>query len=325
MNTGVSALLILSTLGMGGWAVWENQQRSALEAKLSQVTQERDTFRVVATRKLELQAKTEVKSEGPEGLGPDHAKALEEEVQREKPQEPAKAPEEDSPVSGMAKMMKDPAMKDMMKAQMRSQMDVMYRDLFDMLGLDSDKQEKLSKLLADRSGSGMEMGFAMMGGEKLSPEVMKQKSDEVKKQMEASDKLLKDLLGEKDHAQFDRYEKSQVERQQLKTLNSQLKDKGIALSEEAESQLMDAMYQERTNFKYDVDFADQKSFDPEKFTEANMNRYAEQQKSLQGQVLKRAEKILSTEQLEIFRQSQAQQAAMEKMGMEMGMKMMKGK
>jgi hypothetical protein len=325
MKNSVAAFLIFSTLGMGGWAVWENQQRNILQEKLSQALQERDTFRVVATRKLELKAQTEVKSDGPQGLGPEHSKALEDELLAEKPKPPPREPEGDGPVSGMARMMKDPAMRDMVKAQMRSQMDVVYRDLFDMLGLDPEKQDKLSKLLADRAGAGMELGLAMMGGEKLSPEVMKQRGEAMKKQTEESDKALKEMLGEKDFAQFERYEKSQLERQQLKTLNSQLKDKGLALSEEAESQLMDAMYQERSNFKYDVDLADQKNFDPEKFTEANMLRFEEQQKALQAQVLRRAETILSPEQLDIFRQTQEQQAAMEKLGRDMGMKMLKGK
>ena len=65
--------------------------------------------------------------------------------------------------------------------------------------------------------------------------------------------------------------------------------------------------------------------DPLQFTEANMERYGEQQKTLQAQVLKRAGTVLNKEQLEVFRQSQVQQATMEKMGREMGMKMFKTK
>ncbi len=216
-------------------------------------------------------------------------------------------------------------MKEIMKSQMRSQMDFMYRDLFDLLGLAPEKQEALSKMLADRAQAGMDIGFAMMSGQKPSPEEMKKKQEEAKAATEASDKALKELLGDSDYAKFESFEKSQPERQQLNTLNSQLKDKGIALSEEAESKLMDAMFQERTNFKYDVNMGDQKDFDLSKFTQENLTRYSEQQAELRGKVLTRAETILTPDQLEVFRKSQEQQAAMEKMGMEMGLKMMGGK
>lgn len=319
-SNGLAAVLFLAALGLGGWATWEHRQRTELQAKLASALEERDVLRVTAGKKLALNTKTEVKSDGPEGLGPDHAKALEEETKgTEKPAEDSK-----NPMAGMAKMMKDPAMKEMMKGQMRTQMDFMYRDLFDMLGLDEDKKEKLTKMLVDRTGAGMELGMAMMSGEKPSPEEAKRMSEEMKVATEASNKALKELLGDDDYGKFDQFEKSQPERQQLSTLNSQLKDKGIGLSEESESQLMDAMFQERTNFKYDVDFSDQKAFDPEKFTAPNMSRYQEQQEVLRGKIMERAGTILSPDQMEIFRKSQEQQAAMEKMGMEMGLKMMGG-
>ena len=168
----------------------------------------------------------------------------------------------------------------------------------------------------------MDMGLAMMGGNKLSEEDRKKKTEEMKLATETSDKVLKELLGDSDFAKFESFEKSQPERQQLTTLNTQLRDKGIALSEEAESKLMDAMFEERTNFKYDNNFGDQKNFDAGKFTDEGLSRFSEQQTELRGKILTRAEGILTVEQLDVFRKSQEQQAAMEKMGMEMGLKMM---
>lgn len=323
---GLSAILLLAALGLGGWATFEKRQRVVLVEKVTLLTQERDALRLTANRKMALGSKTEVKSDGPEGLGPEHAEALANESKK-----PEKAPaareevEKNNPMSAMADMMKDPAMKEMMKSQMRAQVEFMYRDLFDLLGLDAGKQEKLTKMLADRSGNGMDLGFSMMGGQKMSDEEKKKKQEEMKAATDASSKALKELLGDSDYAKFESFENSQPERLQLSTLNTQLKDKGIGLSEEAESKLMDAMFQERTNFKYDTDFADQKNFDFEKYNEAGLTRYAEQQQELRGRILTKAEGILTADQLEVFRKSQEQQAAMEKMGLEMGLKMMGGK
>ena len=319
---GLSVLFLLAALGMGGWAVWEQRKGAELEEKLVSVSQERDVLRMTANKKLALGSKTEVKSDGPEGLGPDHAKALEEESKGK--EKPGAAEADANPMSAMAKMMKDPAMREMMKSQMRSQVDFMYRDLFDLLGLDAGKQEKLTKLLVDRAGAGMDLGFSMMGGEKISDEERKKKTEAMAAATAESDKALKELLGD-DYAKYDSFEKSQPERQQLNTLNGLLKDKGIALSEEVESKLMDTMFQERTNFKYDVDLSDQKTFDPEKLTTQNLTRFQEQQAVLRGQILSKVEPILTPDQLEVFRKSQEQQAAMEKMGMEMAQKMMGGK
>lgn len=227
-NAGLLGLLTLIACGLGIWGAVEFRRRTQLEAEVALVSRERDVLRETANQKLALQASTEIRSDGPQGLGADHAEAL----QKEKEGTPkVEAEGEKNPMSSMAEMMKDPAMRDMMKSQMRSQLELQYRDLFDMLGLDGGKQEKLVKLLSDRASAGMEFGLSMMGGEKPSTEEMKKKAAEVKAMTGASDAEIKELLGEGDYAKFDRYEKSQTERQQLGVLNSQLKDQGIALSE----------------------------------------------------------------------------------------------
>ena len=322
---GLSVVLFLVSLGLGAWVTYERRSRTALDDKLASVTMERDALRVTANRKLALDSKTEVRADGPEGLGQEHAGALEEEAKAKNPKPKDGVKEEvekSNPLSPMADMMKDPAMKEMMKTQMRSQLEFAYRDLFDLLGLDAGKQDKLTKMLAERAGAGMELGLAMMGGEKMSAEEKKEKTEELKASTETSDKALRELLGDADYAKFESFEKSQPERLQLSTLNSQLKENGIGLSEEAESKLMDAMFHERTNFKYDTDFADHKNFDLDKYNEAGLARYAEQQKELRARILTKAEGILSADQLQVFQKAQEQQAAMEKMGMEMGLKMM---
>lgn len=323
---GLTLVFLLAAIGLGGWAVFEQSQRKKAEARLASVTQERDAYQITATKKLALSAKTDVKAEGPEGLGPDHAEALAEEQRENEKGKPKETPEVLGGMGGAMKdMMKDPRMMDAIKTQARAQVDLMYRDLFDLLGLDEAKQSKLSKLLADRAGAGMELGMAMMGGTKTDKDTLKKMGEDLKKAQTASDQALKDLLGDEAYSKFDRFEKSQPERQQLNTFNSQLKDKGMGLTPEAESQLMDAMYQERTNFKFEQDFADQSNFNPDTFNETAVQRYTEQQSELQAKVLQRAQGILNAEQMEIFRQSQEQAAAMQKMGMEMGLRMMKGK
>ncbi len=319
-SNGLMVTLLLAALGMGGWATWERRQKVEVMGRLGLAEKEREVLRLTAQKKLALGSKTEVKSDGPQGLGAEHAEALAKEALGE--EKPGAEEAKKNPMSAMAEMMKDPSMREAMKAQMRPQVDFMYRDLFDLLGLDPEKQEKLTKLLLDRMNAGMEVGLAMAGGAQGAGEEVKQRAEAMKAANEASEAEIKSLLGDSGYGQYERFEKSQPERQQISALNGQLKDKGLGLSEEAESKLMDAMYEERNNFKFDVNFADQKTMDPTQLTEENVNRYQEQQALLRGQVLAKAEGILTEPQLEVFRKSQEQQAAMEKMGLQMGVKMM---
>ncbi len=319
-SNGLMITLLLAALGMGGWATWERRQKVEVMGRLGLAEKEREVLRLTAQKKLALGSKTEVKSDGPQGLGAEHAEALAKEALGE--EKPGAEEAKKNPMSAMAEMMKDPSMREAMKAQMRPQVDFMYRDLFDLLGLDPEKQEKLTKLLLDRMNAGMEVGLAMAGGAQGAGEEVKQRAEAMKAANEASEAEIKSLLGDSGYGQYERFEKSQPERQQISALNGQLKDKGLGLSEEAESKLMDAMYEERNNFKFDVNFADQKTMDPTQLTEENVNRYQEQQALLRGQVLAKAEGILTEPQLEVFRKSQEQQAAMEKMGLQMGVKMM---
>jgi uncharacterized protein HemX len=73
---GLSAVLLLAALGLGGWVTWEQRQKAELAQKLTSITQERDALRVTANKKLALGSKTEVKADGSEGSGTEHAEAL---------------------------------------------------------------------------------------------------------------------------------------------------------------------------------------------------------------------------------------------------------
>ena len=78
---------------------------------------------------------------------------------------------------------------------------------------------------------------------------------------------------------------------------------------------MDAMYGERKKMKWDYDYADQQDLSPEKFTDAAIARYAEQQKEYDATVEQRLNSVLNEAQMESFRGQRSQQRAMEKMGL----------
>lgn len=303
--------LILVAAAMGGWAAWEQRQKSALTLELDSTRQELEALRAAKTA---------------DPLLPETRESVESSVtasEATEPQPAADQPKPESPMSAMAEIMQDPGMLDMMKVQMRSGIEMLYNDLFDLMELDDSTRDAVMKILVERSTAGMDMGFAMMAGSDISDEESARTAEEVAALHKESESQLKELLGSEGYVIFERYEKSQPERQQLKVLSSQLRTAGMPLSEDAEASLMDAMFEERMDFKYDVDFPDQNTaLDPSAMTKPHSDRYFEQQEQLQKKVILRAESILSPEQMDVFRAALEQQRAFEKMSMEMGLKML---
>ncbi len=222
-----------------------------------------------------------------------------------------------------AKMMKAPGAKDMIKVQARMGVDMIYRDLFDLLNLPEPKRSELEKLIGEKTTAGMEIGFAAFG-EKKSAEEMKEISDKLAAATKEADDKIKDLLGEEDYNKLKRFEDSTTERMQLRTFSSMLASKGLELDEATETKLMDAMYEERHNFPFASSFSNQQNTDVSRFTPENLTRFGEEYSRLSESVVTRAGEILTPPQLEVFRQSQEQMTNMTKMQLEMAAKMFGG-
>lgn len=235
-----------------------------------------------------------------------------------KPVDPGKAM-----MDGMAKMMSDPKMRDVMKSQARMGVDMMYRDLFDLLNLPEPQRTQFSKLINEKATAGMEAMFGMMGGDKT-PEEKKAAAAAVKKLMEESEAKIKDLISEEDYAKVKRYEDSQLERLQLKTFSGNLAAKDLNMDEATEAKLMDVMYQEREKFPFASSYVDQQNPDITRFTGENTERFNNEYTKLNEGIANRAAGILTGPQLEVFRESQTQQMNMVKMQLEMGARMFSG-
>ena len=310
--------LLVVCLGLAAFSTWSHLERARLTALVAELEEDAakqkvrstaDRLRLAEqTAKLEKEAK-ELKAAA---ASPDKS------TDAAKPADSAKAAME-----GMAKMFNDPKMRDMMKAQARMGVDMMYRDLFDLLNLPEPQRTQFEKLINEKATAGMEAAFAMMGGDKT-PEERKAAAAEVKKLMEESEAKIKALLGPEDFAKVKRYEDSQLERMQLKTFSGNLASKDLNMDETTEAKLMDVMYQEREKFPFASDYVDQQNPDISRFTTENSARFNDEYTKLNENIASRAAGVLSAPQLEVFRESLDQQANMIKMQMEMGAKMFGG-
>jgi len=307
-------LLFLTATGLGGWALWEHFRRVQLERELTSVSSERDQFARTARDRTGIKLGMEMKEDGPRGLD-DRILPRKESEPVETDKAKPKAPgEKDTEGANMAKMLKDPAMKELMRAQAGAQLELVYRDLFDLMGLEESKREAVLDVLKQRQGAQTDLGLSVF--DPTLPEAQrKEAAAKLAQATKDSEAKLKEVLGA-DYSQFERFERSAPEREQIKTFSSMLKDKGLAMDEATETKLMDTMFNERQAFKFDRDLTDMTKVAPDNLSEATVDRFLEQNGMLQQQVLAKVKGILSAEQYELFVKAQENQQQMAQIGIE---------
>jgi len=219
-----------------------------------------------------------------------------------------------------AKMMKDPAMKDMIRAQQKTLMKTMYGPMFKELGLSGDQQKKLSDLMTEAQMSNMENAGDLMGG------TAESKTNAINAMTDQHQKMnadIKSLLGADKYAQYEDYQKSLADRMVLNQFQQESAGTETALKEDQLKALVQLMKEEREKTPPVI------SQDPSKTADtlakmANTEAMEQQfqwQAEFDKRVFERAGKVLNAEQLKEFAEFQEQQSNMQKLGMKMAREM----
>jgi DNA replication protein DnaD len=214
----------------------------------------------------------------------------------------------------LASMMKNPGMKDMVRAQQKAMLARQYDSLLKYLSTRPPEQvETLKQLLEDRQMALVDSGLAMMGGS----------ADERKKAMEDAktikadyDKKIADLLGPQDYEVFKQYEATQGERMQVQMFKDSLSS-DVALNAQQENDLILAMAEETKNLPASSLLKKGEKADPSQMTEENINEAMKQLNLLQQRYADRAKAILTPAQLEQFTKWQEQWKTMSAAGLKM--------
>lgn len=226
----------------------------------------------------------------------------------------------------LAAMFKNPEMKDMIKTSQKAvlgpMIDKNYGRLFADLHLTPDQSAALKDMILNKQMGAAEMGLSMFSndGETNRAALVAQ----VKTANDAADAQIKEFLGDDNYSQFQAYEKTMGERMAVSGLKDQLAGGAAPLSDVQEQQLVQAMTQERENFKFTTDFSDKSKFNGDfssMFTEEKVNTYFQELDKLNQQYQSRAAGILSADQLAAFGKYLTGQQAMQKAGMQMAAKM----
>ncbi|HEX2751279.1 MAG TPA: hypothetical protein VHM91_24940 [Verrucomicrobiales bacterium] len=305
----------MASAALGGWAWWEHSERTNVEAKLSAVSRERDVFKESARENIGKMAQASgagIKGSGPTGLTDqlnDLGISLDDDKKKKTPSEdsklkdPGKGPGADGPA--MAKLLKDPAARQALRAQADAQLEMVYAELFKELGLDDAKRDSIMAVLKNRQGAQTDLGLSVFDSG-LSAADRKAAADKLAVSAKEAETKLKEMLGA-DYGKFERFEKSSPERQQVASLHAMLKEKNLSLDEPDAKKLTEVMFLEREAFKFDRDLSDLKTVQPDNLTEAAVDHYLEQYSKLQRLVQTKVKEILSAEQYTVFLEVQENQ------------------
>jgi hypothetical protein len=219
---------------------------------------------------------------------------------------------------GFAAMFRDPKAREMIKSQQKMvlgpMIDKMYADLFQQLNLPAEQSAQIKDLLLQKMLSNADAGMSMMDGT-ADAEKRAEIGKQVKAENEKFDAKIKETLGEDGYKEFQTFEKSMNDRMVVGQFRDQLAASTGPLSPDQEKQLIQAMGDERANFKWTTDPARYQSGNVDDygqlFNEDRLKKLAEEREVFDRQFLERARPILTPTQFEQYEKFQTMQREMQ--------------
>jgi hypothetical protein len=229
---------------------------------------------------------------------------------------------------GLAAMLKDPKMRDMIKAQQQAIIGPLiakqYAAFLQQVDLPPDKAAALKDLIQKKMSVGTDTGMSMLD-ESLDASQRADLAKQIKSQTDDYDDQIKELLGADDYQNFQAYQKTIPARTTVNQFGDQLAGTPTALSADQQQQLIQAMSDTRNNFKWTTDFNNANNAAnggyASMFTDDKINQFADENAQLDQQITAQAKQILTPEQLTSFEQFQTAQRQMQTVGMKMAVQM----
>jgi hypothetical protein len=224
------------------------------------------------------------------------------------------------------KMMKDPAMREMIRSQQQAAVKMMYNGLFKEMKVTPEEKDKLMGILTDFQMKTVENAKGLFGGTDNDADTATQTQSiaDLKKQADAD---IEELLGQERNKQFKDYQSNVGERMQIDQLQTKLQAENVGLQDDQVAQLLAAMKQESAAFPPPIpsNANENPANLKELMTSDNIDKQLKWMTDYNSRLADRASQILTPEQLKIYRGQLEQQAAMQEMGLKMAKGMFGGK
>jgi hypothetical protein len=227
-----------------------------------------------------------------------------------------------NPFGEFSKILENPAMKEMIKAQQKATIgpviDKQYAEFFQQMNLTPEQWATMKELLEKKILAGLDAGLAMMDGSLYGAQ-RAELSKQAKSANDDADAQIKQFLGDENYKTFQDYEKTSPYRTAVGQFSDQLAGSATPLSEDQQAQLIQAMSDEQSGFKFTKNFGNKNPANGD--YAARINQYAMEKEKLDQRVLARAQQVLTPEQAEAFQKYQTTQRTLQLAGMKAGAKM----
>lgn len=223
----------------------------------------------------------------------------------------------------IGKMMKDPAMREMIREQQKAMVNMMYGGLYKEMNLSPEEKDKLKELLTESQMGKVAAAQGLFGGaqDEATTAAAKKAVEEAKKQTDAD---IKALLGDARFAQYEDYQKNVGDRMQLDQFKNQLAADNAPLRDEQGAQLLQIMKEEKAALPPAISSEQSEMPDKDTFTPKKMDEQLKWTEQYNARVAERARAVLTPEQFINYQKFQEQQASMAKLGMQMARQMFGG-
>ena len=333
MKNAIIGILVIVAVALGGLLVQKNRRATQAEARLAELSKAVVDLQAANTEREEraasLREKLE-KSVAESAVNAGQAAQLSQALTN-RLQAAAVADTNTKPANPFAEMFKNPEMREMIKQQQQTALagiiDKNYTDFLKTQPLSPEQASALKELITRKMAVGADLGMELMSGE-LTAEQRSELTKRIKTDTDAITAEIKAFLGADNFSAFETYEKSLPDRMAVSGFKDQLAGGEMALKSDQEQQLIQALTQERGNFKFTTDYSRQSNPTEDvfgQFTEEKLNVYFQEQEQLNQRYLARAQTILSPEQYAAYQKSLAAQQAMAQMGMKMAAQMFNAK
>ena len=330
MKNTILAVLLVATVALGAFCVAQRNQLQSQAARLAQTEARLAAAEAQSKEKTEAveNAKfTETKAKILQAtLSATAANAVENSNQIAQLQN-SLATAKTNGTNPLTEMFKDPKMKEIIKSQQKlavgPMIDKSYAQLFKQLNLTPEQSVGLKELLQNKMLVAADMGMSMLDGS-LDAAKRAEMSKQVKTDTDAYDAQIKQFLGDDNYKAYQSYEKTLPDRMVAVEFSDQLASSATPMSWEQQQQLMEAMTEERTTFKWTADYSNKNQGDTDfsqMFTEDRMAQYAKEKEQSDQQLLVRAKQILSPEQYAAYERFQIAQRELQINAMKMAAKM----
>jgi hypothetical protein len=227
----------------------------------------------------------------------------------------------------LAGMFKDPAMKEMIKAQqqayIRPMIDRSYDGFCRQLNMTPEQSALLKDLLEKKMLVTADLSMAAMQGN-MDATKRAELTQQIKSGTDEYDARIRQFLGDDNYREFQNYELSVPDRLAVGQFHDQLAGSSMSLTRAQEKQLIQLMQEERTAFKWTSNFGNRSPDGTMSATLPNdeqLAKYADEKAQLDRQILARARLILSPEQAAALERYQVSQNQMQISAMKLAGKM----